>query len=55
MRHQTRSQGWLTLEIPRVSTKLGKSAFSFNALNVWNNLQTSLHLESLVPLGSLEC
>lgn len=31
IRHQTRSQVWLTLEIPRVATELGKSAFSYNA------------------------
>lgn len=44
------SQIWLTVEIPSISTELGKSAFFFTLL-VWNNLQSSLKLEELVPLG----
>ena len=51
MRYQTCSQGWLTLEVPRVSTKLGKSAFSFNASHSWNQLQNTLQLDALVLLG----
>jgi hypothetical protein len=48
--YQTCSQGWLTLEIPRVSNKLGKSAFRLNAPHCWNNLQNSLQLDVLVAL-----
>lgn len=40
--YQTRSHDWLTLEIPSVSADLDKSAFSFFAPHVWNNLQVSL-------------
>jgi hypothetical protein len=51
MSYKTHSQGWLTLKVPRVSTELGKSAFSFNASLCWNNLQISLKLDVLVLLG----
>ena len=34
--HFTRSSDWLTLEVPRANTELGKTAFSFCAAHTWN-------------------
>ena len=49
MSYQTRSQDWFILEVPLVSTNLGKSSYSFPPL--MNNLENTFRLDSLVPLG----
>lgn len=47
---QTRSLDWLVLEVPRVSTELGKNALVFMSI-LWNSLQATLKLDSLVSPG----
>jgi hypothetical protein len=48
MSYHTWSQGWLTQEIPLVSTELAKTALSFFAPYLWNNLQNVLKCYVLV-------
>ena len=45
--YQTRSSDWITLQVPRAFTELGKSAFSYSTSS-WNSLQETLKLRSLV-------
>ena len=52
--HHTRSQDWLVLAVPQVRTDLGKSAFSYSAPRVWNEIQETIRLDTLVPLGSFK-
>ena len=49
--YQTRSQDWLFLQVPAVHIELGKTAFSYCAPYIWNQLQQSLKLNTLVPIG----
>lgn len=37
--HNTRSQDWLVLQVPRTNTDLGNTAFRFFAPYIWNDLQ----------------
>lgn len=48
---KTRSQMWITLETPAVSTELGRTAFSSFAPYLWNKLQIQLKLDTLVSLA----
>lgn len=48
--YQTRTQGWLLLQIPKISSELGRSAFSFYAPHTWNELQCTFKLDDLMPL-----
>ena len=47
--HQTLSQGRLTLEIPSISTELGR--FALIPPHMWNELQSTPTFEKLMPLG----
>ena len=47
----TRSSELLLLNIPRIRTDFGETAFSFCAPTAWNNLQRTLKLDTLVPLS----
>lgn len=46
----TRSQSWLSLYLPHVNTKLGKTAFCYKAPYIWNEVQKSLRLCSFISL-----
>lgn len=46
----TRSQSWLSLYLPHVNTKLGKTAFCYKAPYIWNEAQKSLRLCSFISL-----
>ena len=46
----TRSQSWLSLYVPHVNTKLGKTAFCYKAPYIWNEVQKSLRLCSFISL-----
>src|SRR4029434_1037388 len=46
----TRSQSWLSLYLPHVNTKLGKTAFCYKAAYIWNEVQKSLRLCSFISL-----
>lgn len=46
---QLRSTRWLSHQIPKVSTELGK-VFSHFAPGTWNNLQSMLRFNNLLPL-----
>uniref|UniRef100_A0A0E9XSQ5 Uncharacterized protein n=1 Tax=Anguilla anguilla TaxID=7936 RepID=A0A0E9XSQ5_ANGAN len=48
--HNTRSSEKILLMVPSIRTELGKSAFSFHAPHVWNELQGILNLKSLPSL-----
>ena len=48
--HHTRSQDYFVLEIPTVSSELGKTAFRFYGPHMWNCLQSVLKLENLISL-----
>ncbi len=48
--YHTRSQDCLMLEVPCVSTDLGKTAFKYGAPHTWNILQGLLKYDSLYPL-----
>ena len=52
--YHTRSASWLLLKVPRTFTVWGKNAFSSCAPDAWNNLQSMLHLDMLVPLNSFK-
>ncbi len=45
---------WLTLEVPRAKTNMGKTAFSFCAAQTWNTLQHRLKLNALIPIGQFK-
>ena len=49
--YHTQSARGLLLKVPRTFTVLGKTTFSFCAPDAWNNLQSMLHLDMLVPLN----
>src|SRR4029434_5663225 len=46
----TRSQSWLSLYLPHVNTKLGKTAFCYKAPYIWNEVEKSLRLCSFISL-----
>ena len=46
----TRSNDWLTLEVPHVRTNQGKTAFHYSAPNSWNYLQLSLKINQTITL-----
>lgn len=52
--YQLRSSKWLLFNVPRVTTKLGKTAFSYLAPWGWNNLQKELKLETLMSLNEFK-
>ena len=52
--YHTLSASWLLLKVPRTFTVLGKTAFSSCAPDAWNNLQSMLHLDMLVPLNEFK-
>ena len=51
--HQTCSRDWIVLEVPLVSTELGKIAFSYCARSAWNDMQPTLRLDSVVSKGQV--
>ena len=53
-RYQTRSQDYLLLDIPFARKEIGKKAFKHYAPRVWNTLQESTKLDTLIPLGSFK-
>lgn len=52
--HQLRSSRWLHLNVPRILTDLGKTAFSYHAPWTWSNLQKDLRLETLTPINEFK-
>ncbi len=52
--YHTRSKDWLTLQVPSVNSKLGKTSFSYCAPTTWNTLQNHLKLNSLLSLGQFK-
>ena len=48
--HATRSSEWLLFRVPRTSTLLGETAFSYAAPSSWNLIQKELKLDSLPTL-----
>ncbi len=52
--YQTRSTNCLMLQVPRVYSELGKSAFSFCAPNTWNYLQHILRIDTLTTPGQFK-
>ena len=49
--YQTRSSKWLVCTVPQMSTKLGRTAYSYDAANTWNSIQNSLKLDTLPSLN----
>ena len=49
--YNTRSSDKILLMVPTTWTELGKSAFSFNAPQAWNELQSILNLKCFPSLG----
>lgn len=48
--HHTQSKDWITLQVPSVHTKLGKSCFSYCAPATWNHPK----LTTLLSLGQFK-
>lgn len=48
------AQCWLVLQLPRISTDLGNTAFWFCAPYTWNQLQHSLEINTSVVVGLFE-
>ena len=44
-RHCTRSQTWLSLQVPKIHTELGRSAFCYCAPHTWNMLQEKVQVD----------
>ena len=49
--YRTRSSDWLTLKVCKTNTKLGETAFCFNAPTTWNNLQLRFKISSSITYG----
>ena len=49
--YRTHSSDWLTLKIPKANTKLGETAFCFNAPTTWNDLQLRFKISSPITYG----
>ena len=52
--YSTRSTNRILLNVPRVHSELGKTAFSFYAPWAWNELQNTITLETLPSLNNLK-
>ena len=52
--YQTRSSNHLLLKVPRVHSELGKSAFVYHAPAMFNFLQQTLNLSSLISPGQFK-
>ncbi len=52
--YQTRSTNRLLLKVPRVHSELGKSAFVYHAPTMFNYLQQTLNLSSLISPGQFK-
>ena len=52
--YRTRSSDWLKLKLPTAKTKLGETAFCFNASNTWNELQLTFKICSPITYGTFK-
>ena len=52
--YSTRSSEWLLFRVPRTSTQLGETAFSYAAPRSWNLIQKELKLDSLPTLSEFK-
>jgi len=49
--YSTRSSGGIKLEVPRIHSEHGKSAFSYYASWLWNEFQAIIPLETIPSLN----
>jgi hypothetical protein len=50
----TRSSRYISLVVPKVNTSFGHLSLQFSAANDWNELQTSLKLETYISLTNFK-
>ena len=52
--HNTRSQGFISLQTPQIKSEFGKLAFTFFASNKWNKFQELFKLDRFVSLDQFK-
>lgn len=52
--YNLRSSRYILLNVPLMKTEFGKTAFTYSASTVWNEIQSSLKLEELISISEFK-